>query len=76
MEGLDNILAEAEAAGVTGIVSVSETLEDAGQVFDHIDIFQDIFSQNSVPVHVRRVRKLNFQLSMICRPATATCDTQ
>lgn len=32
-EGLDDILAEAEAAGVTGIVSVSETLEDAVQVF-------------------------------------------
>lgn len=32
-EGLDDILAEAEAAGVSGIVSVSETLEDAVQVF-------------------------------------------
>ncbi|CAN0520624.1 unnamed protein product, partial [Scytosiphon promiscuus] len=33
VEGLGDILAEAEAAGVTGIVSVSETLEDAVQVF-------------------------------------------
>lgn len=32
IKGLDDILAEAEAAGVTGIVSVSETLEDAVQV--------------------------------------------
>ena len=30
--GLDGMLAEAEAVGVTGIVSVSETLEDAVQV--------------------------------------------
>eukprot|EP00904_Undaria_pinnatifida_P011462 jgi/Undpi1/7446/HiC_scaffold_22.g09919.m1 len=33
-EGLDDILAEAEAAGVSGIVSVSETLEDAVQVVE------------------------------------------
>lgn len=31
-DGLDERLAEAEAAGVTGIVTVSESLEDANQV--------------------------------------------
>lgn len=31
-EGLDEALAQAEAVGVTGIITVSESLEDAGQV--------------------------------------------
>lgn len=31
-DGLDERLAEAEAEGVTGIVTVSETLEDAHEV--------------------------------------------
>lgn len=35
---LDECLAEAEAAGVTGIVAVSESLEDASQVLLSVDI--------------------------------------
>lgn len=31
-EGIDVILTEAEAAGVTGIVTVSESIDDAAQV--------------------------------------------
>lgn len=32
-EGLDEALAQAEAVGVIGIITVSESLEDAGKVF-------------------------------------------
>lgn len=31
-EGLDEALAQAEAVGVIGIITVSESLEDAGKV--------------------------------------------
>lgn len=32
-EGLDEALVQAEAVGVIGIITVSESLEDAGKVF-------------------------------------------
>lgn len=38
MEGLDGYLAEAEAAGVAGIVTVSESVDDATKVRNHVKV--------------------------------------